>query len=62
MFLFLSTFTTMKIHNIIKDIKRVIKEKLNLTKITDDNIDLTYQTGHDWVSKYKSSIWNWLAK
>lgn len=28
MFLFLSTFTTMRIHNIIKDIKRVIKEKL----------------------------------
>lgn len=33
-----------------------------MIEITDDNIDLTYQTGHDRVSKYKSSIWYWLAK
>lgn len=32
----------MRIYNIIKDIKRLIKEKLNLIKIIDDNIDLTY--------------------
>lgn len=32
----------MRIYNIIKDIKRLIKEKLNLIKIIDDNIDLMY--------------------
>ena len=35
-----------------------------LINIINDNIhiDLTYHTGHDWVSKNKSSIWHRLAK